>query len=267
MKKSWSFSIVILILAITATTGMAKTDIMNVLVLGQYQGRFETVMVNMYQSGTMENRILSIPPGAIFVDGGSLLQADKIVNLLAESGIRPVQTAVSAYLRIPIPYYLIVDYDGAQSVVDAMGGVYFDLPYELELPGESDQPALLLKACPQVFDGDTARRFLRYRTGDLHGPAELQIIELQQRFLDAMIRQLAEEKRKILPVALKLPKMIKTNIGVFNLLNLAYDALKMDPEKLKVEYGILPGTFKQVEGQYQYQIKGMEGYSLPKQTD
>jgi hypothetical protein len=78
-----------------------------------------------------------------------------------------------------------------------------------------------------------------------------------------MIRQLAQDKGKIIPVAMKLPKMIKTNIGLFDLLNLAYDAVTLDPNDLRVQFGTIPGTFAKVNGQYQYQIKGVRGYRLP----
>lgn len=262
MKPIWTLSTLLTLLLIVSFPVLAKDEI-HILVLGQYKGHFETVMVTTYQTASHYNRIISIPPGSVFLDGSRLLRNRTVVSALEGVGIQPVQEALAEYLKRSIPHYLIVDYDGAQGVVDAMGGVYFNLPYAIQLPAQDGWPAVPLKAGLQRFDGNTARRFLRYRTGDLNGPAELKIIELQQRFLDAMIRQLAQDKGKIIPVALKLPKMIKTNIGIFELLNLAYDAVTLDPEDLRVQFGIIPGTFAKVSGQYQYQIKDARGYRLP----
>lgn len=262
MKAIQTLSALTLLLFVIVTPALAGSEI-HVLVLGQYQGHFETVMVTTYQTSSHHNWIISIPPGAVFLDGPSQLKSHTIVDALETSGIKPVQAALAEYLQLSIPHYLIVNYDGAEAVVDAMDGVNFNLPYAIQLPAQDGVPTLHLKPGLQRFDGKTARRFLRYRTGDLHGPAELKIIELQQRFLDAMIRQLAQDKGKIIPVALKLPKMIKTNIGIFDLLNLAYDAVTLDPDDLRVQFGIIPGTFAKVNGHYQYQIKGVKGYRLP----
>lgn len=262
MKTIWTLSVLIFLLFIIITPVMAGSEI-HVLVLGQYRGYFETVMVTTYQTSSHHNQIISIPPGSVFLDGPILLKSQRIVGALESAGIKSVQGALADYLKIPIPYYIIVDYEGAEAVVDAMGGVYFNLPYAIQLPGQDGVPPLHLKAGLQRFDGNTARRFLRYRTGDLYGPGELKVVELQQRFLDAMIRQLAQDKGKIVSVALKLPQMIKTNIGLFDLLNLAYDAVTLDPKDLRVEFGVIPGNFVKVNGQFQYQIKGVKGYRLP----
>lgn len=237
---------------------MAK-DI-NLLVLGQYEGRYETIMINTYNSHTHDTQILSIPPGAVFVDGAEILRHDRLHLTLEEQGLQSVQKALGDYLGLEIPYYLIVDYAGAQGVVDAMDGVIFELPYAIQLPATVEEPAVNLPAGVQTFDGNTARRFLRYRTADLNGPAELQVIRLQQLFLDAMIRQLAQQKWKLIPVAFKLPKMIKTNVGVFKILDIAYGAMDLTPDNLNVKYDIISGEFVQIKDGYQYQIQELQGY-------
>lgn len=242
---------------------MAKEDV-NILVLGQYEGHFETIMINTYNPNNHETQILSIPPGAVFLDGEKLLLEGLLHVTLEEKGIKPVLSSLGNYLEVELPYYLIVDYAGAQDVVDAMGGVVFELPYAIELPPTGEETALHLPAGVQTFDGKTARRFLRYRTDDLNGPGELQVIQLQQLFLDAMIRQLAQQKWKVIPIAFKLPKMIKTNIGLFKILDLAYGAIDIQPENLDVKFGIIPGEFVQSNGIYQYQIQGLSGFMRKK---
>lgn len=238
---------------------MAKEKV-NILVLGQYESRFETIMINTYNPNNHETQIISIPPGAIFLDGENLLREESLHFVMEEKGIKSVLSPLGDYLGVELPYYLIIDYAGAQDVVDAMGGVVFELPYMIELPPSGQEPALHLPTGVQTFDGNTARRFLRYRTEDLNGPGELQVIQLQQLFLDAMIRQLAQQKWKVIPIAFKLPKMIKTNIGLFKILDLAYGAIDIQLETLDVEFGIIPGEFVQTDGIYYYQIQGLHGY-------
>lgn len=265
MLYRWMIPSVICIILISTIPVAAKNET-NILVLGQYQGQYETLMINLYRSGSSSAQIISIHPGAVFVDGPEVLQQGLIQQTLHRLGIDPIKDALASYLDIELPYYLIVDYAGAQEVVDALGGVSFDLPYSIQLPATKLEKALELKPGKQIFDGQTARRFLRYRSADLHGPEELQIIELQQIFLNSMIHQLTKEKWKIIPVALKLPKMIKTNLGIGQFFDLAIDVIRFDPQKIKVNFGLLPGEFIKVNGAYQYQIFGAQKYRLGEDT-
>ena len=261
MKPYLWFGLAVL-LSFCVTTPVFANDT-NLLVLGQFNGRFETVMLATYRSGTATPRIISIPPGAIFLDGQNILQKKPIALLLQSEGIAVVEGALGEYFNLPLRDYLIIDYAGAQAVVDAMGGVNFTLPYDVRIPASATEPAIVLKSGKQKFDGKTARRFLRYRSGDLFSPAELEIIKLQQLFMDTMIRQLANDKGKIIPVATKLPGMIKTNIGLLKIIDLGYEAVRLKPEDIKTEFGIIPGKFVKVNGEYRYQIQNSRGYRLP----
>lgn len=235
----------------------------NVLVLGQFGGRYETVMVSTYTSGTATPRIISIPPGAVFLDGPQILRTKAITMTLQDEGILPVMKALGSYFNLELNSYIVINYDGAQGVVDAMGGVDFTLTRTVQLPAANGEPALELKAGLRHLDGKTSRRFLRYRTGDLYSPAELQVIQMQQLFLDAMIRKLAHDKSKILPVAWKLPHMLSTNLSITTIVNLGYEAIKIDPEDLQVKFGTVPGKFVASGGSYHYQIQGAKNYHLP----
>lgn len=261
MMYRWMIPSIICFL-LMGTIPVAAKEETNILVLGQYQNQYETLMINLYRAGSSSAQIISVHPGAVFLDGPEILQQGLIQQTLQRLGINPVKDALSAYLSLDIPYYLIVDYAGAQEVVNALGGVYFTLPYLIQLPATETEKALELKPGEQLFDGQTARRFLRYRSADLHGPEELKVIELQQIFLNAMIQQLAEEKWKIIPIALKLPKMIKTNLGIGQFFDLAIDAIRIDPQKIEINFGLIPGKFINVNGAYQYQIIGAQEYRL-----
>ncbi|MCK4257393.1 MAG: LCP family protein [Halanaerobiales bacterium] len=257
MAYKWFLPGFICILLSLSMPIQAKEDC--VLVLGQYQDRFETIMVNIYDMDTYSARVISIPPGAVFQDGSPILK--KPLHLaLKEDGVEKVKSALAEYLNLKISNYMIVDYAGAKGVVDAMGGVDFELPEPIEIPEIDDEPYLYLQAGKHTFGGETARRFLRYRPENLNGSGELKVILLQQRFLDTMIRQLTQNKWNIISVALKLPKMLKTNMGVMKILDLGFAAIGMKPENLLVEFKVIPGQFIQVNGEYQYQIKEQKNY-------
>lgn len=251
---------ILLTLWVSGQAGASET---NVLVLGQFEGRYETVMLSMYKSGTATPRIISIPPGAVFLDGPAILRENTITGALKAEGVLPVVKALGMYFNLKINSYLTINYNGAEGVVDAMGGVDFLLPRTVHLPAAGGEPALELKAGMRHLDGKTSRRFLRYRTGDLYSPAELQVIQMQQLFLDSMIRKLAHDKSRILPVAWKLPQMLNTNMSVSTILDLGYEALRIDPEDLQVKFGTVPGKFVAIGKTYQYQIQGAKNYRLP----
>jgi len=141
--------------------------------------------------------------------------AAKRFNSLAERKINsayrgnPVNTAkaVSEVLcDIPINYYAVIEYDGVENIVDAMGGVPMDIPNINGTGGmyyndPYDKPPLkiAIPAGHQVLDGKKAVQFLRFRHGYVNG--DIGRVEAQQQFVKSAFKQ---------TLSLNLPKIAKT---------------------------------------------------------
>ncbi len=91
-------------------------------------------------------------------------------------------------LGIDIQYYALVDLNVLHELVNAMGGVWFDVPQDMYYTDNAQGLYINLKAGYQLLDADQCEQLLRYRHGYARG--DLARIEVQQAFLEAMMEQL-----------------------------------------------------------------------------
>ncbi|HEX9989016.1 MAG TPA: LCP family protein [Chloroflexia bacterium] len=125
---------------------------------------------------------------------------------------------VSDYFGVPIDYYVTVNFEGFRKLVDTVGGVTIDVPYELDdynypSDDEGDNFGMLhvhFDAGVQRMDGKTALRYARTRHADndfMRSKRQLQLITALRR--EAMSLDLVP----ILPTLIdQLTGMVETNI-------------------------------------------------------
>ena len=85
------------------------------------------------------------------------------------TGAEGFKDSVSELLNLPIDYYAIINIDIFKKLVDAMGGVEVNVPYEMRYTDFAAQLFIDLDAGVQHLDGEEAAGFVRFRntpTGD-----------------------------------------------------------------------------------------------------
>ena len=110
--------------------------------------------------------------------------------------------AVSKVLNgMPIHYYMAVDYEGVGNIVDAIGGVWYDVPFHMKYDDTTkgiEDLHIDIPAGRQHLDRENAVEFLRFRkTNDYykrqgyHGYPDEDIgrIKAQQKFMEEAFRQ------------------------------------------------------------------------------
>lgn len=90
-------------------------------------------------------------------------------------------------LGIDIDYYIKVDLEAFREIVDAVGGVEFDVEERLYYSDPVQGLYIDLYPGPQVLNGEQAEMLVRYRSGYAQG--DLKRIEVQQAFMKAFIEQ------------------------------------------------------------------------------
>jgi polyisoprenyl-teichoic acid--peptidoglycan teichoic acid transferase len=180
---------------------------LNVLVLGvdkrppgseepQVSGvRTDTIMLVQIVLGTGRIRLLSIPRDLLVeVEPGV---KDKINAAYAYGGIEQTVGALRSYTEVPINRYAMVDFEGFEDIINAMGKVEVDV--EGELPQKWH-----MKEGLQKLNGHHALLYARYR-GTPRG--DLDRIERQQQLVAAL-----RSKALGWNTVIKLPKIM----GVMN---------------------------------------------------
>lgn len=151
---------------------------------------------------------------------------------------------VEKILDIDVDFYVSVNFEGFRQVVDAIGGVEFDVPKTITTWNDDYQRNVTVEAGPQVLDGEQAEAVVRHRK--TYSEADLQRVQVQQEFMKAAAKQLLQGKN-----ILKIPELIRicykyvnTDLGVGDILKYAAIAGDVDLDNLVT--GTLPGGTEDV---------------------
>ena len=123
--------------------------------------RTDTIMLARVFPGTGDVRIVSIPRD-LFVEIEPGVE-DRINVAFARGGVDGTIGAVENYTSVPVDHYVIVDFKGFETAVDAMGGI------EVDVKG-SFPPNWEMPEGVQTLNGHKALLYARYRKiagGDL----------------------------------------------------------------------------------------------------
>src|SRR5690606_10279570 len=91
---------------------------------------------------------------------------DKITHAHAYGGTKASMESVEELLDIPIDYYVEMNFHAFIDVVDALGGIEVDVPYERLEKDEDDQYTIQLEPGVQKLDGRHALALARTRMLD-----------------------------------------------------------------------------------------------------
>lgn len=125
----------------------------------------DTIMVASYNPNTQKATLLSIPRDT-FVGKNSKKPsgADKI-NALYNITKNPESTleAVNELTGLEIENYVVVRTEALIELVDAIGGVNFNVPIDMKYDDPTQDLHINLQAGEQLIDGEKAEQLLRFR--------------------------------------------------------------------------------------------------------
>lgn len=183
------------------------TGKVNVLLLGvDNEGlRTDTIMVVSYDTDDHIMNILSIPRDTrMYV--GTRYQKINAAHAITKNGkIAGPQGSIEAVTRltgIPINYYVEFSFEAFRETIDALGGVYFNVPQNMNYEDQSQDLYIHLTSGYQLLDGDKAEQLVRFRQ---YPQGDIKRVEVQQSFIKAV----AEQKMNA-SIITKLPNLYKT---------------------------------------------------------
>jgi polyisoprenyl-teichoic acid--peptidoglycan teichoic acid transferase len=106
--------------------------------------------------------------------------ADRINHAHAFGGIDMTVATMEELFDIPVDYYVKLNFNAFMDIVDTLGGVEVDVPFEItEQDSQDNQGAITLKPGLQTLDGEEALAFSRYRKdSDIYrGGRQQQVIQ------------------------------------------------------------------------------------------
>ncbi len=164
-------------------------------------------------------------------------------------GVDLTMKTLRDFLNLDVDYYVKVDYRAVMEIVDAIGGVEIDVPFDMKYKDTTPGIPPLninIKKGLQTLDGKNAHDFLRYRSGYKEG--DIGRIKAQQMFMKELIKQTLKPKNIV-----KIPMLIETyfdyvetNIPFKVITKGALSAKKINLENMTTN--TIPGEGKKIAG-------------------
>lgn len=227
----------------------------------------DTIMVCSYDPKAQKASLLSIPRDTYVGKNKQKASASYKINAVYRNGenIDGMVKSIEEIIGIEIDNYVIIDTDALVELVDAIGGVEFDVPIDMLYDDVTQDLHINLKKGYQKLNGEQAEWLVRFRHNNNgtsysyeYGDNDIGRMRTQREFITATLKQTMKPENllKITQIAQIAFNNVKTNMK-FDLIKdyLPY-AVSFNTENLQT--GTLPGTPELCNGVWIYTVNKKE---------
>ena len=187
---------------------------------------------------------VSIPRDTKAVFNG---KSHKINAAYNTGGMEMLSEVVSKQLGIPVDYTVLVDLRGFRALVDAIGGVDFTIPVDMDYDDPVQDLHIHFTKGAAHLSGEDALKVVRFRhnnDGTGYGSEDLGRMQTQQNFLKAVAKQTltVSNLTKIDSFMKIFQKYVETDLTIGNLAWLGREAIGIGAES--IDFSTLPGEWK-----------------------
>ncbi|KPB05660.1 LCP family protein [Bacillus sp. CHD6a] len=151
-------------------------------------GRSDTIMVATFNPDDASMNLLSIPRDTLVDISGKDIR-DKINHAYSYGGLDMTVSTVEDFLEIPIDYYVTLDFDGFLNIIDTVGGVTVDVPFDFWDYKHGDwDTKIYFEEGEMRLDSDEALTYARMRKKDPRG--DIGRTERQKQVVKALIDEI-----------------------------------------------------------------------------
>lgn len=244
--------------------------VVNILLLGVDEGgmRSDTIMLASLNGRTGRVSILSIPRDTRVPMGRGYQKINAAVGIGAQEVKKgnleePEELSVQKVkllTGLPIHYFMSVNFDGFQEIIDALGGVDFEVPFRMKYDDPIQNLHIDLQPGMQHLNGKQAHDFVRFRQGNPgykgYATGDLGRIEAQQAFIKALVQQKLQPKYllKAGDIFEVVKKNVRTNYTAKDLVRHLGAISRIDSENVTMYQ--LPGAPQTISGISYYLCDG-----------
>ena len=235
--------------------------------------RTDTIMVGCYNSITNGISLISVPRDTVisasaanyqtmreeFPEPGRRTMKINAVHHYGgeKNGITLAVDELETLLDIEIDYYVRVNFEAFNYLIDSIGGIEYDVPMDMYYNDPTQDLLINLKAGVQTLNGDQAEHLVRFRSGYVN--ADLGRIALQQDFMKVFIAKVASSDTILKNPTAYLKtffKYIKTNASISDAVKYASALKSLDTNNIQTY--TLPGNAGYVGGISGYKVNEEE---------
>jgi LCP family protein required for cell wall assembly len=144
-------------------------------------GNTDTIMVGSYDTMNRAVHVISIPRDTMIETD----RANKRVNAVhASEGVAGLEQELSDMLGIPIDFYIKVNLQAFVAIVDAVGGIDYNVPVDMDYEDPTQDLYIHLKKGMQHLNGEKALQMVRCRNA--YANQDIGRMATQQDFLSGL---------------------------------------------------------------------------------
>lgn len=200
-------------MAAERTAAKRREGVYTFLLAGQDNGNgnTDTLMVIRLDTGAHTIDAVSVPRDTMINTSWQIRKINAAYSMGPYSGLSGAES-LSAYMEdltgFPFDGYAVVNLQAFVDIVDAMGGVWFEVPMAMHYEDPSQSLAIHLQQGYQRLDGRQALGLCRFRSG--YPSADIGRIDMQHRFLKACAEQFIEQGS--IPNAVRVVQILADNV-------------------------------------------------------
>ena len=191
-------------------------DYWTVLILGRDTGgggNTDTMLLASYDVTNQKATVMSIPRDTMVNIPYDVKKINGVYNYYGggDKGIQALYKEISQLVGFEPDFQVIVEWEAVGEIVDAMGGVWFDVPRDMDYEDPYQDLSIHLDKGYQLLNGEQAMGVVRFRDGvNGYSTGDIGRIETQQAFLKAMVEQLL--KLENVPKINRLIEVFQNNV-------------------------------------------------------
>ena len=147
-------------------------------------GGSDTIMLGTFDTQNKTASLVSIPRDTLVLRNG---YNSKINATYSSGGVELVRQTVSEILGVPIDFYVTINLNAFQAIVDEIGGVWFDVPVNMDYEDPYQNLYIHIQAGYQKLNGQQAVGVVRCRS--CYPSADIGRVQTQRDFLAALVSQ------------------------------------------------------------------------------
>lgn len=223
-----------------------KEDVYTFLLVGRDSaggGNTDTIMVGSLdgKNGTLD--ILSIYRDTLVDVPWEIKKINSVYNF---QGIEGLQEQVKNLVGFQPDYYIVMEMDAVARIVNALGGVDYDVPYNMHYDDPSQDLHIHFEKGEQHLNGEDTVKVLRWRknnSGESLSVGDVGRVEIQHDLMKALAEQAIslENLGKVQELVSIVEESITSDLDYGEMLWMGEQVLGMDRENIHF-YG-LPGDF------------------------
>ncbi|MCD8376005.1 MAG: LCP family protein [Oscillospiraceae bacterium] len=230
-----------------------KENFYTFLILGRDTGgggNTDTILLAAYDVANQVLNVMSIPRDTMVNIPYDIKKINAVYNYAGggDEGIEAVYTEVSELVGFVPDFSVVVEWEAVGELVDAIGGVWFDMPYNMYYDDPTQDLHIYVSKGYQLLDGDAAMDVIRWRQnndGTGYSNGDIGRIATQQVFLQAVVEQCLQIQNvtKIQEFAEIFEENVTTDLTLGNLVWLAEQAIFGGLTMDNVNFTTMPGNY------------------------